>query len=172
MKKNKYAQSSLEFLIIFGISFAIIAIIGGLFYSYFDVEKKTLDNEQLQKIGDEMVNYVEKVYFLGDGNRLTIDTKFPKGIKNITIHHLINHTLSDGTNASFEYLNITFYHSDQIVHNIFSPAETYIRFNCTNCTHNSSTNISYFDADDYAEGHKKIRFESKGDWVAINFPKK
>mgnify|MGYP006286859653 CR=1 FL=1 len=171
MKRSKFAQSSMEFMLIFGISFIIIAVMGGMFYNYFNVEKKSLDNEHLQRIGGEMMNYVEKVYFLGDGNRLSIDTRFPDGIENITIHHLNNHTLDDGTNASFDYMNITFYHSKQKVSNIFSPSELYIRFNCTNCTHDPSTNISYFDPDDFSEGDKKIRFESKGDWVDISFPK-
>ncbi|MFW6286016.1 MAG: hypothetical protein ACOC16_02740 [Nanoarchaeota archaeon] len=171
MNSTQKSQTSLEFLLIFGISFLIILIMGGIFFSYFNTEKKTLDNQHLQKIGNEMINYVEKVYFLTQGNRLSINTRFPDGIKNITIHHFNNKSVN-GNNISFDYLNITFYHSNQLVHNIFSPKEPYIRFNCTDCFHNPITNVSYFnDTSDFAQGQKTIRFQSQGSWVSVDIIK-
>ena len=46
-----------------------------------------------------------------------------------------------------------------------------VRFNCSiNCTSNSNGDISYFNySEDFFSGPKKIRIESKKDFVAIDF---
>lgn len=169
---EKRAQSSLEFMLVFGISFTILIVMGGIFLGYFNTEKKSLDNTYLDKIGNEMIASIEKVYFLGDSNRITIDVKFPEGVHNITIIHRNNFTLTDGTNVSFDVLNISFEAEGEILSNLYDPYEFYIRFNCSMCTHNATTNISYYDSEDFSPGFKKIRFESKGDYVAVDFPKR
>ena len=57
------AQSSLEFLIIFGIGFTIIVVLGGIFFTYSTDARDELDQKQLRKTGDEIISNVEKIYF-------------------------------------------------------------------------------------------------------------
>jgi hypothetical protein len=167
----KKAQSSLEFLMIFGIGFSIIMVLSGIFFGYFNAEKETLDSKHLQNIGEELIGNIDKIYFLGNGNRITLNTKFPEGIENITIYHIIDKNVS-GTNISFDYLNISYIGGGKIISQIFTTSEPYIRFNCTRCYHNLTTNISHYnDTSDFTGGFKRIRIESKGNWVSMDFIK-
>lgn len=167
----KQSQASLEFLMIFGIGFSIILILTGVFFGYFNSEKETLDAKHLQNIGEELMSNVEKIYFLGNGNRVTLNTKFPEGIENVTIYHIIDKNIS-GVNVSFDYLNFSYISGGKIQSQIFTPNEPYIRFNCTRCEHSLTENISYYnDTSDFTGGFKRIKIESKGDWVTIDFVK-
>ena len=60
---QKKAQSSLEFLIIFGIGFIMIIALSGVFFSYSSEAKLSLDKTQLEKIGGELISNIEKIYF-------------------------------------------------------------------------------------------------------------
>jgi uncharacterized protein (UPF0333 family) len=165
--KNK-AQSSLEFLMIFGIGLAIIMVMSGLFFGYFNSEKATLDSRFLEKIGQDIMEKTEKVYFLGDGNKVTIKTKFPDNIQNISIHR------KNISGLEFDILNITYIANQNINFLIFTANEPYIRFNCTRCYQNNTLNpnVSYFnDSSDFSPGSKRITVESYGDWVGIDFDK-
>ena len=160
------AQSSLEFLAIFGISFMIIILLGGIFFTYSSGAKTNLDKKQLERIGDEIVSNVEQIYFLGDGNRVTIQTKFPDDIVNMTIYH------KNQSGLSFDYLTFTHYNDDILVESSFEPNDYYVRFNCTNCHHvinGPDGNLSFYNQSDFAGGTKSIRIESYGDYVAVDF---
>ena len=170
MRKTK-SQASLEYLMVFGIALAILVVLGSLFLGYFNSEKKSMDISYIQKIGTEMMDNVEKVYFLGYGNRVTIDTKFPEGITNISIIHYNNHNMPDGSVESFDRLSITFIGYQGEVSHMFEPNDLYVRFNCTECIHDHVKNISYYNDSNLAPGFRRIRFESRGDYVAIDFPK-
>ena len=165
----KKTQSSLEFLMIFGIGFTIILILSGIFFTYFNEEKDTLDSKHIENIGNEITKNVEKIYFLGTGNRITINTNFPDGIENITIVHKNNVNVG-GELISYDYLNVTYIIKKSVETQMFETKENYIRFNCSQCTHNTITNVSYFEDPSYfSGGNKKIRVESKGDFVEISF---
>lgn len=167
---SKKGQSSLEFITIFGIAFAILISIGALFLGYFNSSKESLDADYLQKTGLEIMSNVEKIYFLGHGNRLSIDLKFPRGVRNISIHHYNNVLLPSGEIGNFDYLNITQVEEGMSLDHVFHPYEMYIRFNCSGCSHDNVKNISWFNSTVASEGFRKMRFESKGDWVEISFP--
>jgi len=165
---NKFAQSSLEFLIIFGMGLTLIIVMAGIFSGYFNSEKSNLDSKFIEKIGGEIIEKVEKIYYLGEGNRVTIEAKFPDNIKNISIMH------ENRSGLSFDVLNITYfgYKSDNSL--LFMPNEPHIRFNCTKCFYNKSLipNISFFnDTSDFSGGNKRIVVESFGEWVGIYFDK-
>lgn len=164
------AQSSLEFLMIFGIGFTIIIILGGIFFSFSGEAKSSLDQKQLQKTGDEIISNIEKIYFLGNNNMITLTSTFPDGIDNFTIEHVNNS--NGGTYVVFDYLNISYIGDKGTVSNTFTTKETYTRFNCTKCYH--TTNIggnytSYFNSSDYTGGVKKMKIQSRGDFVSIDF---
>lgn len=161
----KKAQSSLDFTLTFGIGFILILILSGIFIYYSGSAKQDLDKKQIEKVGNEIIFNAEKVFFLGDGNRLTLKVTLPIGIANFTIHHINN---SNGTDTiEFDYLNISSYLDGNRVDNIFSPNQLYIRMNCTRCY--NTENYSHYNSSDFGGGPKRIRIESKGDWVSIDF---
>lgn len=166
-KQNK-TQSSLEFLMIFAIGFVIITILGGIFFNYSNESKNTLDNNQIDKIGNELMSNIEKIYFLGNNNMISLNTQFPEGITNFTIEH------RNISSNQFEYLNITYLGNKGLSSNIFQTSENYIRFNCTNCYHTTNVNgnyTSYYNESDFSGGSKKIKILSKGNYVEISFIK-
>lgn len=152
---------------IFGIGFTIILMLSGIFFTYFNSEKKSLDYKHLENIGNEIIQNVEKVYFLGNGNRVTLNTNFPAGIENVSIKHYENVTVN-GKITSFDYLIFTTVENETLQ---FTPYENYIRFTCANCSHiTGAQNISFFsDHSKFSVGSKRIRIESKGDIVELSF---
>ncbi|MCA9496194.1 MAG: hypothetical protein KC589_04585 [Nanoarchaeota archaeon] len=169
------SQSSMEFLVIFGISFTLILLLGSLFFSYSSGAKSELDQRQIEKFAGEMITNIEKVYFLGQGNRVTMKTRFPNGIENFSIIHINSSNPSNpGSSILFDQLSVTYYFEDQIVNNLFETRDFYIRFNCTACSNSANVGgnwTSYFNSSDFSGGAKQIRIESMGDWVNIYFYK-
>lgn len=165
----KKGQSSLEFLMIFGIGFGIILILSGLFFSYFSEEKSSLDIKHIENIGEKIISTSEKIYFMGKDNKLTIDARFPENIQNISIIHYTKDI--SGTPTEFDVLNITFHRDGETYYDstYFQTNELYIRFNCTRCNHIPSENLSYYNESMFSEGNKKIEIRSMGDWVSIDF---
>ncbi len=173
----KRSQSSLEFLTIFGIGFVIIVVLGGIFLTYSNGAKKSLDLKQMNKIGDDLTSNIEQVYYLGSGNKLTMKASFPEGIENFTIVHKNVSNPSGIGYIQYDFLNISYYPENSRTINtyssmIFETNEIYMRFNCTKCYHTTNLNgnwSSYFNSSDFTAGTKQIKVESKGDWVDIGF---
>lgn len=166
--QTKKSQSSLEFLMIFGIAFTLILVMSTLFFGFFTGEKTTLDTKHLEQIGLKIMTESEKVYFLGSGNKKTIKTDFPEGIKNISIRHYNQSSLS------FDIFNITYMGDNGYYSLFFETQETYIRFNCSKCAHIISPliNYSYYNvSSDFSQGAKRIEIVSYGDYVSIDFIK-
>jgi len=172
MLRNR-AQSSLEFLIIFGIGFLMIIVLSGVFFSYSNEAKASLDKTQIEKVGNELISNVEKIYFLGSGNRITYKASFPEGIANMSIEHRNNSNST--TDINFDYINITYYTHGNISSSLFTANENYIRFNCSRCINEPNIGgnwTSYYnDTSDFAGGAKTIKIYSMGDYVNIDFVK-
>lgn len=154
-------QGSLEFLMIFGIGFLLIMIMAGVFFTFSGEAKQSLDKKQLEKIGRDIMNNVENVYFLGSGNRITMNLNMPDGIENITIKHI------NDSGEVYDYMEFSFYQNKNLVSEVYLPKENYIQFDCTDCA--QSGNVSSYPIYDLNPGPKRLRIESKGDWVAIDF---
>jgi len=165
----KKSQSSMEYLIIFGMALFLITIIGGVFFTYSNQSKNKLDQEQLDLIGKKIISNVEQIYFYGEGNRIPFKTTFPDKIENFTIVHV------NKTGKTFDYLNISYYDGEnELKSSIFLTKELYIRFNLTNYekhTPNIGGNwISYVNESYlFSSGPKTIRIESFGSYVGIEF---
>ncbi len=157
---KKKSQSSLEFLIILGIGFFFIAILGGVFLQLYNQESDKLDSEQIQNIGDQLISTAEKVYFRGIGNKITVSANFPEEIENMSIHRIEDNVT---------YLNFTGYSNQQLISFIFLTNSPDVRINCTNCFH--SENVSWYSEIDFNGGPKRIAVQSMGDWVSIDFAK-
>jgi len=164
----KKSQNSLEFLMIFVIGFIIIILFGAIFFNYSLESKSYLDKNQIDRIGNEIVTNIEKIYFLGNNNMITLNSNFPDGIENFTIVHI------NFTDRYVDYINISYYDEKNINHEIFQMSENYIRLNCTLCNHTTNINgnyTSYFNSSDFSEGAKRIRILSKGNFIEISFTK-
>ena len=167
------SQSSFEFLVIFGIGLTLIAVLSGIFFSYSNSAESNLNRIQIEKIGKEIISNVEKIYFLGSGNKITYKANFPSGISNITIVHMNNSNST--TKILFDYLNITYYNNGNLTSSIFTANQNYIRFNCSKCYNGPIVNgswISYYnDTSDITGGTKTIEIYSEGNYVNIDFVK-
>lgn len=162
----KKGQASLEYISIFGIIFVIIAVAGGIFFSYTNSAKESLDKKQINKIGQEIINNVQKIYFFGDGNRVTITPTFPQGIEEISIHHI------NQSGNNYYYINITVLNQDVYESLIFETTEDDIPFGCKNCTINDTIighNISSFNNMYFGQGSKRIKIESINDTTYVDF---
>ncbi len=159
----KKSQTSMEFMSIMGIGFVLIALIGGIFFTVSNDARDNLDTTQIQNIGRLFIENIEKIYFQGSGNRITISASFPQDILNMTIFH------GNSTSGQFDMLNITYVVGDEEKSQIYYPNELYIRFNCTTCIQRG--NYSIFNESDYSPGAKNIRIESKGTFVDVMFVK-
>lgn len=165
------AQSSLEFLTIFGIGFSMILILGGIFFTYSLESKQELDKDQLDVSFSQLISTMEQIYFLGEGNRVTQKLMLPDGIKNISIIHL---NASNATDELYiDYLNISVYSQVGVQYLIYMPQEEYIRFNCSlNCSETPNVNgnwTSSYLPEASRSGPKTIRLENKGDFIAVDF---
>lgn len=170
---KKKAQSSLEFLSIFAISFTIIIILGGIFFTYSSEAKTDLDKDQIDRVFLDIMNNVDQIYFLGVGNRVTQKLSFPNNINSISIVHK-NESLGGGEYQEFDYLNVSIQNVGFTQDLIYFPSQTYIRFNCTSSCDVETSNvdgnwISYYSYENTNAGAKQIRIENKGDFVAIDF---
>ena len=163
---QKKGQASFEYLSIFGIGLALIGIVGGLFFVYTYNAKESLDFQQIDKIGSDVITNAEKIYFLGTGNRLTLKYTFPEGIENLSIHKF------NESGYKYSYLNFTIVRDDNLVDVIFQTQEDYVDIDCVVCNKgpaNQFYNYSYYNFSDYNMGPKTIRIESIGSKVYIDF---
>lgn len=147
---------------------ALIVVMGGLFFTYSMGAKASLDQEQIEQIGEQIVSSAEKIYFLGKGNKITIKTNFPEGIENITIHNTTQN--QSGINITYSYLNISYFNENGRVSSIFLPNDNYINIRCEYC--DIGLNETYiFNETSINGGPKRIKVESKGDYVVVDFVK-
>jgi len=163
--EGRKAQASFEYLAIFGMGLALIVIVGGIFFVYTYSAKSSLDFQQVDKIGNEIIDNSEKIYFLGTGNRITLNPVFPQGIENFTIHQI------NESGYNYGYLNFTLVRDGELVHVIFEPQEAYVRLECTKCYKavSATHNVSWYNATNFHQGSKTIRIESMGTFVSVDF---
>ena len=167
--KSKLSQSSFEYLTILSIAFGIVILIGGIFIIYSDEARAGFDYEQINSISSELIDNIHQIYFLGKGNRFLMNTKFPSGIENLTLHQV------SASGKEFSYFNFTIVTSDGFVINeIVIPQEIYVRVYCKpgDCGSTPVVNGSwaeFYSYEDYSKGAKKISIESAGDRVYVGF---
>lgn len=166
----KKAQSSLEFLMILGIAFAFITILGAIFLNVSTSSKNNLDNEQINKIGIDLLNQIEEIYFRGNGNKITYKANFPQDITNFTINYVyVNSTLN------YTYLNITKLKEGTFTSNLFFTSENYIHFECEVCYNVTvgtlpNQNITfYFNESTFNKGPKTLSIRAFSDKVYLDF---
>ncbi len=159
---GRKTQSSFEYLIIFGIAFSILILVFSLFYRSLEGGKSSVSMEQVKKIGNTIISSVEKVYYLGEGSRITIKVSFPDNINDMYIYHKNNSgTIMDilVINSSTDSGNVIEY---------FYPNTEEIRFNFSSGISFTTGNYTYLNEKSFFSGGiKNVRFTSMGDYVSI-----
>ena len=101
IRKNKTAQSSMEFLILMGfLTFVIIGILGiGYFYS--GTINDRIKSTQISNFVNKIVSTSEIVFYSGEPSKATISVHLPEGISDIEIINdtiIITYHLMSGQN--------------------------------------------------------------------------
>jgi hypothetical protein len=105
IRKNKTAQSSMEFLILMGfLTFVIIGILGiGYFYS--GTINDRIKSTQISNFVNKITSTSEIVFYSGEPSKATISVHLPEGISDIEIINdtiIVTYHLTSGQNkASF-----------------------------------------------------------------------
>jgi len=81
----KRSQSSFEYLTIIALTLAIIVPTAYLFFRYSNESTTELLDSQINKIGKEIVDTAEIVYFSGEGSKLILNLNMPEEVTDINI---------------------------------------------------------------------------------------
>jgi uncharacterized protein (UPF0333 family) len=81
----KKCQSSLEYLLIVALTFAVIIPTTYLFYSYSKESGQELVDAQITKIGRNLVDTSETIFYSGDGSKTIIKVNMPDNVDVVTI---------------------------------------------------------------------------------------
>jgi hypothetical protein len=152
------AQISVEYLIIIGLSLAILVPGGYFFYGYSRSSNEGTIRTQVSQIGTTMITTAESIYGLAEGSMVTIDMRYPKNIREVYFldgkELIIRYELSSGMNDAvfFSKINLT--------GNYTYPG----RAQCAviPCANSTLTNTSFT-----APGSHQLKFESKTNYVLI-----
>lgn len=176
MLQEKKNQSSIEYLVIVGLAFSLIAVLGGLFLKTSVESKEVLDVEAINKNMNALMDVVEKIYLQGYGERITLIQTYSDNIENITIVHINGADMGSGP-VFFDYINVSYFTGrgpEGKAYVTYQPSENYIRINCTLCTYEATADpdiyVSYYNESLFAGGNKRIRVSSDNNGeVLIDF---
>ena len=156
LNKSK-AQVSVEYLIIIGISFAILIPGGYFFYNYSQSSNDATIRTQIIQIGNSMLTSAESIYGLADGSLVTIDLHYPKNIRDVYIlddsELVIKYELGSGMNEA------VFFSKVKLSGNYTYPAK--IACASLPCVNSSITNSTP------RQGSHQIKFESKTNYIYV-----
>jgi len=135
------AQVSVEYLFIIGMALAIIVPGSILFYKYSQDSNEKLVASQINRIGKNIINEVERMKAIGKYSWTTLEVNFPESTRNVSTN---------------DYELIIFYQTDRgITESVF--------FSDVNISGEYSRDISQ----DFHSGYMKIKIESKEGYVSI-----
>ena len=112
-------QSSLEYLLIVGITFAIIIPTTYLFYNYSKESSQEISDSQITKIGRDIVDTAELIFYSGQGSKTTLQLNIPKNVEKALI--------IDGKELVFNVT--TSFGISEIVFFLLSFSLSFIKFN-------------------------------------------
>jgi len=107
------SQSSLEYLLVVALTFAIIVPTTYLFYSYSKESSQEISDAQITKLGRNIVDAAETIFYSGQGSKTTLDLSIPDNIESVQIvdgrEIVFNVTTSFGTSeiVFFSNVNVT-----------------------------------------------------------------
>lgn len=75
-----HSQSSLEYLLVVALTFAIIVPTTYLFYSYSKDSTHEIADAQVTKIGKSIVDAAEAIFYSGEGSKTTLELNIPDNV--------------------------------------------------------------------------------------------
>ena len=78
-------QSSLEYLLIVALTFAIIVPTTYLFYSYSKESSQEISDAQITRLGRSIVDAAETIYYSGKGSKTVLEINIPGNIEGVAI---------------------------------------------------------------------------------------
>ncbi|MBW2990496.1 hypothetical protein KY348_02195 [Candidatus Woesearchaeota archaeon] len=139
----KKGQGAFEYVLVVAIAMVLIVPGAMLFYNYSVRSSDELTRSQINMLGNEIMDGVEKVYYIGENTWVTLETTVPDNVRNIYV--LNNYELV-------------------IEYNSHSGLSEAVFFSEINMTTPNGGNIS----DSPHPGLNIIRIVSMGDFVFIN----
>ena len=82
---GKRGQVSLEYLMILGMTLAVLIPASYLFYDYSQGSNSQVVRGQIDSVAANVLTQASAMYSLGKGNRITLDLTIPSSVQNITI---------------------------------------------------------------------------------------
>lgn len=82
---SRSSQSSLEYLVIVALTFAIIVPTAYLFFSYTRQSGEEITDAQIIQVGRNIVDAAETIYYSGQGSKTVIDLNIPDNSKSAVI---------------------------------------------------------------------------------------
>ncbi len=107
------AQSSLEYLLVVALTFAIIVPTSYLFYNYSKESSEEITDAQITKIGRSIIDSAETIFYSGQGSKTVLELNVPDKIESALIidgrELVFNLTTDFGTSeiVFFSSVNIT-----------------------------------------------------------------
>ena len=74
------AQSSLEYLLIVALTFAIIVPTTYLFYNYSRESSQEITDAQITKLGRSIVDSAESIFYSGQGSKTALELNIPDSV--------------------------------------------------------------------------------------------
>ena len=79
------SQSSLEYLLIVVLTFAVIIPAAYLFFSYSKESTEEIKDSQTLKIGRDIVDTAESIFYSGQGSKTVLEINIPDNVVNVVI---------------------------------------------------------------------------------------
>src|SRR4030042_6530915 len=79
------AQAAMEYLMVIALVTALIIPATFIFYRYSQGSNERIKSGQIEKMGNDIIDSAETIYYLGYPSRQEIDEQMPEGVYNITI---------------------------------------------------------------------------------------
>lgn len=80
------AQVSMEYLIIFGIAFAMTLPLIVIYAKQTGNVQADVTHAQVYKVASKISDYAEQVYYMGEPSQRTLEINFPAGINHVTLN--------------------------------------------------------------------------------------
>ena len=82
---KKRCQVSIEYMALIGITTVVVTALLALSYHYSNDVEQTINTNQLDQLGKQIVDSAESVYYYGEPSKTTMRAFVPQGIRAVTI---------------------------------------------------------------------------------------
>jgi hypothetical protein len=101
---KKRGQAAVEYLLVSSLLMLVILPTLYVFYAYSQVSKEEINQGQLNKVGNDLVDVAEQIYYLGYPSKIAIESTMPEGVVGIEIweNNEVVFFLKDGSEVAFK----------------------------------------------------------------------